>query len=61
MLRLIGEPVTLGSQKVYPAASVGIAFADDGEVAALFRRADTAMYRAKEIGAGFCFADSLDR
>ncbi|MEO0493967.1 MAG: EAL domain-containing protein [Actinomycetota bacterium] len=50
LLRLIGEPVTLGSQKVYPAASIGIAFADEGEVADLFRRADTAMYRAKAQG-----------
>ncbi|MEM8704873.1 MAG: EAL domain-containing protein [Actinomycetota bacterium] len=50
LLRLIGEPVTLGAQKVYPTASIGIAFADDGDVADLFRRADTAMYRAKAQG-----------
>jgi len=50
LLRLIGEPVTLGSQKVYPTASIGIAFAADDDVADLFRRADTAMYRAKAQG-----------
>ena len=50
LLHLMGEPVTLGTQRVYPAASVGIAFSTSGEVADILRRADTAMYRAKEKG-----------
>ena len=50
LLRLIGEPVTLGAQKLYPSASIGIAFADSKDVAGLLRRADTAMYRAKAQG-----------
>lgn len=50
LLRLIGEPVTLGAQKLYPSASIGIAFSDTRDVADLLRRADTAMYRAKAQG-----------
>ncbi|MEZ5246379.1 MAG: EAL domain-containing protein [Acidimicrobiales bacterium] len=51
LMRLIGEPVALGSQKVYPTASIGIAVADDQTaVDDLIRRADTAMYRAKSQG-----------
>ena len=50
LLRLIGEPVTLGAQKLYPSASIGIAFSDSHDVADLLRRADTAMYRAKAQG-----------
>ncbi len=50
LLRLIGEPVTLGAQKLYPSASIGIAFSDSRDVADLLRRADTAMYRAKAQG-----------
>jgi diguanylate cyclase (GGDEF)-like protein/PAS domain S-box-containing protein len=51
LMRLIGEPVTLGRQKIYPTVSVGIAVADDQTaVDDLIRRADTAMYRAKAQG-----------
>ncbi|MEM9203252.1 MAG: EAL domain-containing protein [Actinomycetota bacterium] len=50
LLRLIGEPVQLDSQKLYPSASIGIAFSDGDDVADLLRRADTAMYRAKAQG-----------
>ena len=50
LLRLIGEPVTLGAQKVYPSASIGIAFSRSSDVADILRRADTAMYRAKDQG-----------
>ena len=51
LMRLIGEPVTLGHQKIYPTASIGIAVADDQTaVDDLIRRADTAMYRAKAQG-----------
>jgi len=51
LMRLIGDPVVLGHQKIYPTASIGIAVADDQtEVDDLLRRADTAMYRAKAQG-----------
>jgi len=51
LMRLIGEPVVLGRQKIYPTASIGISVADDyTEVDDLIRRADTAMYRAKAQG-----------
>ncbi len=51
LMRLIGEPVTLGSQKIYPTVSIGIAVANDrAAVDDLIRRADTAMYRAKAQG-----------
>lgn len=51
LLRLLGEPVQLGSQKIFPSASIGIAVADgSATVSDLMRRADTAMYRAKAGG-----------
>ena len=51
LLGLIGEPIVLGSQEVYPTVSIGIAVTDDHlAVADLLRRADTAMYRAKSMG-----------
>ncbi len=53
LLRLLGEPVQLGSQTIFPSASIGIAVADeDSTVSELMRRADTAMYRAKAGGRG---------
>ena len=53
LLRLLGEPVQLGSQTIFPSASIGIAVADEGStVSDLMRRADTAMYRAKAGGRG---------
>jgi len=51
LLRIIGEPVSLGSQVVYPSASIGIAVADgESDSSELMRRADIAMYRAKSEG-----------
>jgi diguanylate cyclase (GGDEF)-like protein/PAS domain S-box-containing protein len=53
LLRLLGEPVQLGSQTVYPSASLGVAVADGAAtVSDLMRRADIAMYRAKAGGRG---------
>ena len=53
LLLLLGEPVQLGSQTIFPSASIGIAVADeDSTVSELMRRADTAMYRAKAGGRG---------
>lgn len=53
VLQLIGEPVQLGQHSVYPSASIGIAIVDRrATVADALRRADTALYRAKEQGRG---------
>ncbi len=51
LLHLLGEPVGLGGQQIFPSASIGIALADsETSVPDLLRRADTAMYRAKSEG-----------
>jgi diguanylate cyclase (GGDEF)-like protein len=54
VLETIGQPFTIGSSEVQLGASIGIArFPDDGqERTELLRKADTAMYRAKESGRG---------
>ncbi|MEO0494058.1 MAG: EAL domain-containing protein [Actinomycetota bacterium] len=53
LLQLIGEPMSVGTQQVFPSASIGIAIADDDStVADMLRRSDTAMYRAKAGGRG---------
>ncbi len=53
LLSMIGEPVYLGHQQVFPSASIGIAFAEaNTDTRDLIRRADTAMYRAKADGRG---------
>ena len=51
----LAEPLTIGSLDVSPAASIGIAVADEEVRTAeeLIARADLAMYRAKESGEGF--------
>lgn len=48
------EPVTVGGKEIFISPSIGVAGSIDGQVAAseLLRNADTAMYRAKEQGAG---------
>jgi diguanylate cyclase (GGDEF)-like protein/PAS domain S-box-containing protein len=59
--RLLGsltQPMDIGGHELTPTASIGISvFPDDGELANdLIRAADTAMYRAKELGRnGFQF------
>ncbi len=53
LLTMLGEPVYLGRQQIFPSASVGIALAEaNTETRDLLRRADTAMYRAKADGRG---------
>lgn len=53
LLSIIGEPVYLGRQQIFPSASIGIAFAEaNTDTRDLIRRADTAMYRAKADGRG---------
>jgi diguanylate cyclase (GGDEF)-like protein/PAS domain S-box-containing protein len=55
VMAAIAAPLTLGGREVAPAASVGIAFSDQGMISAedaeeLLRNADAAMYMAKEAG-----------
>lgn len=51
LLRLLREPVHLGSDRITPSASVGIAIREDGDtVEELLSFADTAMYQAKARG-----------
>jgi diguanylate cyclase (GGDEF)-like protein len=54
LVEAVGTPVRLGDREVRVAASVGIAYPSPAEsgTAALLRRADTAMYRAKRNGRG---------
>ena len=65
---LIGSlrtPYRVGSQEVYVSASIGIAISDQeaSDVDTLIKRADTALYRAKETGRGrvVVFNAELDR
>jgi diguanylate cyclase (GGDEF)-like protein len=54
LIRTIAEPFTIGSSEIHVSASIGVArFPDDGTTrAGLLRKADTAMYHAKESGRG---------
>jgi len=53
LLSVLGEPVYLGRQQIFPSASIGIALAGaNTDTRDLLRRADTAMYRAKADGRG---------
>jgi diguanylate cyclase (GGDEF)-like protein/PAS domain S-box-containing protein len=52
LLSVIAEPVDLGSDTLVTTVSIGVAHADDGDASAgeLLRRADFAMYSAKDHG-----------
>ena len=53
LLSILGEPVHVAGQTLFPAVSIGIAIADEAaSVADLLRFADVAMYRAKSEGRG---------
>jgi diguanylate cyclase len=54
LIAALNKPFEIEGQKLYAGGTVGIAlFPDDGETAEdLLKRADTAMYRAKELGRG---------
>ena len=54
LIAALARPFEVEGQKIYAGGSVGIAlFPDDGHTAEdLLKRADTAMYRAKELGRG---------
>jgi diguanylate cyclase (GGDEF)-like protein len=54
LIKVLAEPFMIGSSEIHVSASIGVArFPEDGETRAeLLRKADTAMYRAKETGRG---------
>jgi len=62
LLRELSKPFRVGSSEVFLSASIGVAtFPDDGETAEeLLRKADTAMYGAKEAGRGQALYYSVD-
>ena len=55
--RKIGEPYSFGGKDIYVTASIGISMhPDDGvDIGELMKRADTAMFKAKERGGSFLF------
>ena len=65
LIGTLRAPYRIGSQEVYVSASVGIAVSDEQaqDVDTLIKRADTALYRAKETGRGraVVFSVELDR
>ena len=54
ILRVLREPFAIGNARIHLSASIGIAqFPEDGDSSEdLLKKADTAMYRAKEAGRG---------
>jgi diguanylate cyclase (GGDEF)-like protein len=58
--RTVSAPLIVGGQETVITASVGISIypADGNDVSTLLRHADTAMYRAKQTGSGFCYYES---
>lgn len=60
--RMIAEPISLNGVEMIPGVSIGVAMApDDGEdLNTLIRKADMAMYRAKQSGRNqFCFYSEI--
>lgn len=58
--RTVSAPLVVGGQEVVISASIGISLypADGTDVSSLLRHADTAMYRAKHSGSGFCYYEA---
>ncbi|MBI2307308.1 MAG: EAL domain-containing protein [Rhodocyclales bacterium] len=58
--RTISAPLVINGHEIVITTSIGISiFPDDGQdVSHLLRHADTAMYRAKQAGSGFCYYES---
>ncbi len=55
--RKVGQPYTFDGKEVYVSASIGVSmYPDDGEeIGVLMKRADTAMFKAKEKGGSYAF------
>ena len=58
--RTVSAPMTVAGQEVVVTASIGISlYPEDGpDISRLLRHADTAMYRAKHSGSGFCYYEA---
>ncbi|MCG2578177.1 EAL domain-containing protein [Dechloromonas sp. XY25] len=58
--RTVSAPLVIDGQEIVVTASVGIAlYPQDGpDINRLLRHADTAMYRAKSSGSGFCYYEA---
>ena len=63
ILQTLAEPVELGGGRQYPTASIGIAIAPAADPDGLIRKADVAMYQAKDGGRAraVVFDDELQR
>jgi len=61
IIKTLAEPFDLDGNEILTGTSIGIAIYEGGagDVAALFRNADAALYRAKELGRGtYCYFDT---
>jgi diguanylate cyclase (GGDEF)-like protein len=58
--RTVSAPLFIDDQEIVVTASIGIAlYPEDGpDINRLLRHADTAMYRAKSSGSGFCYYEA---
>jgi len=58
--RTVSAPIMLAGQEIVVTASIGISlYPEDGpDISRLLRHADTAMYRAKHSGSGFCYYEA---
>jgi diguanylate cyclase (GGDEF)-like protein len=58
--RTISAPLMINGQEIVITSSIGISLypADGTDVSSLLRHADTAMYRAKQNGSGFCYYEA---
>ncbi len=58
--RTISAPLQIDDHEIFVSASIGISLypADGPDVSSLLRHADTAMYRAKQTGSGFCYYET---
>ncbi len=58
--RTLSAPLTIDGQEIVVSVSIGISVhpADGDDVSTLLRHADTAMYRAKQDGSGFCYYEA---
>ena len=54
----LDEPVVIGGLRVAAGASIGVSWADDTDAETLLRRADVAMYTAKETRSGVAVYDA---
>ncbi|MEO0492755.1 MAG: sensor domain-containing phosphodiesterase [Actinomycetota bacterium] len=50
VMRALSAPAMIGASQLFPSASIGVAVASSADPDVLMRRADVAMYRAKESG-----------